>query len=81
MEYLFPFDTCEKPNKRGIAQPYSTLFNVINCIIILSFLYKTKKNYTFYLLFFILLFEIFHLFSHMIHIQNYTQLYIIHLLS
>jgi hypothetical protein len=80
MEYLFPFDTCEKP-KNGIAQPYSSLFNAINCIIILSFLYKTKKKYTFYFLFFILLFEIFHLFSHMIHIQNYTQLSIIHLLS
>ena len=81
MEYLFPFDTCEKPNEKGIAQPYSSLFNLINCIIILSFLYKTKKNYTFYFLFSILLFEIFHLFSHLIHIQNYTQLSIIHLLS
>ena len=25
-DYTFPFDTCEKPNKNGIAQPYSALF-------------------------------------------------------
>ena len=25
-EYTFPFNTCEKPNKKGIAQPYSSLF-------------------------------------------------------
>ena len=36
-EYTFPFDTCEKPNKNGIAQPYSAFFNIINCVIIFYF--------------------------------------------
>jgi hypothetical protein len=81
MDYLFPFDTCEKPNKVGIAQPYSSLFNLINCIIILFFLYKTKKKYTFYFLFSIFLFQLVHLFSHMIHIQSTIQLNTIHIIS
>lgn len=67
-EYTFPFNTCEIPNKKGVAQPYSALFNLINCIIIFYFLLKTKNNYTFILLFSILCFELFHTFSHSIHI-------------
>ena len=27
-EYTFPFNTCEKINKNGIAQPYSSLFKI-----------------------------------------------------
>ncbi len=80
-EYTFPFNTCEKPNKFGIAQPYSTLFNLINSIIIFYFLLKTKKNYTFILLFSILCFELFHVFSHSIHISGSIQINITHLLS
>jgi hypothetical protein len=79
--YTFPFSTCEKPNKNGIAQPYSTLFNLINCFIIFYFLLKTKQNYTFILLFFILCFELFHVFSHSIHIPGSIQINITHLLS
>jgi hypothetical protein len=80
-EYTFPFSTCEKPNKNGIAQPYSSLFNLINCIIIFYFLLKTKKSYTFILLFFILCFELFHVFSHSIHIPGSIQINMTHMLS
>ena len=80
-EYTFPFNTCEKPNKNGIAQPYSALFNLINCVIILYFLLKTKQKYTFILLFSILCFELFHVFSHSIHISGSIQINITHLLS
>jgi hypothetical protein len=80
-EYTFPFSTCEKPNKNGIAQPYSAFFNLINCIIILYFLLKTKHYYTFILLFFILCFELFHVFSHSIHITGSIQINITHILS
>jgi hypothetical protein len=80
-EYTFPFNTCEKPNKIGIAQPYSALFNLINSIIIFYFLLKTKKKYTFILLFSILCFELFHVFSHSIHISGSIQINITHLLS
>ena len=80
-EYTFPFDTCEKPNKNGIAQPYSAFFNIINCVIIFYFLLKTKQIYTFILLFSILCFELFHVFSHINHIQGSIQINITHLLT
>lgn len=80
-EYTFPFSTCEKCNENGIAQPYSAGFNLINCIIILYFLLKTKKIYTFILLLSILCFESFHVFSHTFHIQGYIQINITHLLT
>ena len=80
-EYTFPFNTCKKVNKNGIMQPYSLFFNLINCIIILYFLLQTKNNYTFMLLFLILCFELFHSFSHIVHIKGSIQLNIIHLLT
>jgi hypothetical protein len=80
-EYTFPFNTCEKPNKNGIAQPYSSLFNLINCLIIFYFLLKTKKIYTFILLFSIFCFELFHLFSHVVHIQGNIQTNITHIIT
>ena len=80
-EYTFPFSTCEKPNTRGIAQPYSSLLNLINCLIIFYFLLKVEQNYTFILLFFILCFELFHVFSHCVHISGSIQVNVIHILS
>jgi hypothetical protein len=80
-EYTFPFDTCEKSNKTGVAQPYSALFNLISCLIILFFLLKTKKLYTFLLLFSFFCFELFHVFSHIIHINGLIQINITHSLS
>jgi hypothetical protein len=80
-EYTFPFNTCEKPNKNGIAQPYSSIFNLFNCAIIFYFLWKTKQTSTFLLLFSILCFELFHVFSHMIHIQGSIQINITHSLT
>jgi len=80
-EYTFPFNTCEKPNKTGVSQPYSALFNFINCVIISYFLLKTKKWHTFILLLSILCFECFHLFSHIIHIKGNIQTNITHILT
>ena len=81
MDYKFPFDTCETPNKTGIAQPYSALFNVINCFVIIFFLVKTKNIYAFILLSSILIFEIFHVFSHCVHIKGNIQTNVIHFLA
>jgi hypothetical protein len=80
-EYTFPFSTCEKPNKHGIAQPYSSLLNLINCLIIFYFLLQVEQSYTFILLFCILCFELFHVFSHSIHIPGSIQINITHMLS
>ena len=65
----------------GIAQPYSVFFNLISCFIILYFLFKTKNHYSFFLLFSILLFELFHTFSHSIHLNGTIQITITHLLA
>ena len=80
-EYIFPFNTCEKPNKNGIAQPYSAFFNLITCSIILYFLLHTKTIQSFILLFCILIFESFHVFSHIVHIQGSIQINITHILT
>lgn len=69
-EYTFPFDTCEKPNTSGIAQPYSVLVNLINCSIIFYYLIKTENNNSFLLLGSLLIFELFHTISHSIHIKG-----------
>ena len=80
-QYTFPFNTCEKTQKHGIAQPYSSYVNLLNCAIIFYFLVQTKKFYTFFLLFSILCFEAFHTLSHMLHIQGMIQTYMVHALT
>jgi len=80
-DYLFPFNTCEKPNKSIIAQPYSSFFNLITYSIILYFLIFTKTLHAFLLLFCILVFESFHVFSHIVHIKGSIQINITHLLT
>jgi hypothetical protein len=80
-EYIFPFSTCEKPNKNGVAQPYSAFVNMINCLIVIYYLLKTKKTYTFLLLLSILCFELFHVFSHMVHISGSMQTNVVHIIA
>ena len=79
--YTFPFNTCETPQKNGIAQPYSVFFNLISCFIIIHFLLITKTKSSKLLLFSILLFELFHTFSHTIHLNNNSQILITHILA
>jgi len=80
-EYIFPFMTCEKPNKDGIAQPYSTFFNLISCLIIFYFLLQTKEFPHFIFIFSIFCFQLFHSFSHMVHIQGNIQTNVVHTLA
>jgi len=79
--YTFPFNTCEKPTNGLIAQPYSVFCNIVSCIIIIYFLNKTQNNSSKLLLFSILLFEIFHTFSHSIHLNDNSQIIITHILA
>lgn len=79
-EYTFPFHTCETP-QQGIAQPYSALVNLVNCMVIFYFLVQTETIPAFIFLLFIFLFESFHMFSHIIHIQGAIQSNLIHLLA
>jgi len=80
IDYTFPFNTCEK-KREIIAQPYSVFVNLINCVIILYFLLKTTKFHTFLFIFIILCFELFHVFSHSLHIEGNIQVNITHTLS
>ena len=79
--FTFPFDTCEKPNKVGIAQPYSVAVNVIIICIIFYFFLECKSFPSALLLLSILCFEIFHTFSHIVHIPGNMQTYIVHFLA
>jgi hypothetical protein len=81
MDYTFPFDTCEKPKNKFFAQPYSTIINIISSIVIIYFLCKTKTLHAAILLFFLLLFDISHAFSHFIHIQKGVQITIVHVFA
>ncbi len=80
-DYLFPFSTCEKSNKKGIAQPWSVAVNVVSIFIIVYFLFQVKKWYSFLLIFSLLIFECVHTFSHAIHLSSYLQLNLLHSLT
>jgi hypothetical protein len=80
-DYIFPFDTCEIPNKKGIAQPFSVFFNLLICLLIFYFLWNSKTNHAKILLISILVFELFHTFSHFIHIHGNIQINITHFLA
>jgi hypothetical protein len=81
-EYTFPFSTCEKKTDDGVfAQPFSAIANIITCLIILYFLLKTENVHSFLLLLTLLVFEAFHAFSHMIHIEGPMQINITHILA
>lgn len=80
MNIQYPFDTCEKP-QNIIAQPYSVIFNIINALIILYYLYNTHTNHSKILMFSIFLFQCVHIFSHTKHIPGTIQINITHFLS
>jgi hypothetical protein len=79
-KYTFPFNSCEIPQKNGIAQPYSTTINLFLCSIIIFYLAKSNNNYSRMFLASVLIFNIFHTFSHFIHISFFTngQFYLTH---
>ena len=80
--FLFPFSTCEKINKHGfIQQPYSAIINGISAIIVLYFLLYTKLGPLFFLFLSIFIFQIYHMFSHMVHIDGNIQTNTIHMIS
>lgn len=80
--FLFPFNTCEKINKDGfIQQPYSAFINGISAFIVLYFLLHTKLKSLFFLFLSIFVFQIYHMFSHMVHVNGNIQTNTIHMIS
>ena len=80
-KFTFPFDTCETPKNEFFAQPYSVSINIMSTIIILYFLFNTRSLHAFLLLFFLLLFDLSHVFSHFIHIKSRIQITLVHVLA
>jgi hypothetical protein len=78
--FTFPFKTCESPNKSGVAQPWSASVNVMISIMIFYFFINSNTFYSKMMLFWLLLFELMHTFSHSIHIPGHLQYYITHFL-
>lgn len=79
--FVFPYNTAEKVREDSIVkQPYSAFINTITCIMILYFLLKTETIHGFLLVFSVLLFELFHTFSHIVHLKHiyYLQSQILH---
>src|SRR5581483_362854 len=83
--YLFPFHTCEIPYNdiHVLAQPYSALVNATISIHLCS-QYRKANSIQLKCLFLVyILFEAFHLLSHLIHFQNIEKLqfWIMHCLN
>ena len=62
-------------------RPYSAIINGISAIIVLFFLLDTKIGPLFYLFLSIFFFQIYHMFSHMLHINGNIQTNTIHTIS
>ena len=79
-KYTFPFNSCETPHENSVSQPYSTCTNIILCLLIIYYFYKSDNFYSKLFLFSILLFNLFHTFSHFTHIKSEynIQFYLTH---
>lgn len=78
---FFPFKTCEKPNIDGIiAQPVSATINIITCIILLYYALIAKTTTIRLLIISFILFQAYHAYSHMKHIDGHIQSNVIHVI-
>lgn len=78
-DIYFPFNTCEEPNKNNlIAQPVSAFINMITSLILIYFFFKAKTVIIKLLILAFILFELFHTYSHIKHIDGTIQSNIIH---
>jgi hypothetical protein len=77
---FFPFYTCEEPynNNNYIAQPVSAIINIITCIILAFFLIKAKTKTIKLLLLSFIIFQGYHAYSHIKHIDGSIQSNVIH---
>jgi hypothetical protein len=79
---VFPKRTCEKVDINGpFAQPWSTIAGIITSLMILYFLINAKTKEQFILISTLLVFELFHTYSHSTHWPGTTQVSCMHLIS
>jgi len=73
-DIYFPFNTCEEPNRKAwIAQPVSAFINMVTCLILIYFFLQAKILIIRLLILSFILFEMFHTFSHITHIDGAIQ--------
>lgn len=77
----FPFSTCEIRSAGVVAQPVSTVINVITCVTLLGLACMAKSVPVKASLLAYALFEAWHAFSHAKHISGTTQANIVHLIA
>lgn len=80
MTFLFPYNTCEniRPNNYPV-QKYSFFVNILSVILLLIYLYIIRNINAKLILLSLLIFEIWHSFSHYTHLKNrYVQTNIVH---
>lgn len=70
--YTFPFSTCEAARETGVAQPWSFAVNAATCVMLVGFLCKARRG-AFIVLMALLAFELFHAFSHAMHVPGRLQ--------
>ena len=70
-EFVFPYNTAEEvKNNNYFKQPYSSLVGILTALMIFYFLLKTKTTQGFLLILSLLLFELFHTYSHIFHLKD-----------
>jgi hypothetical protein len=79
--YIFPFTTCETPSKHGIAQTYSFGVNLVVVLGLTYFLFKSSTKASRALILSLIIFELWHAFSHAYHIEGHVQAFVIHALA
>jgi hypothetical protein len=81
--YVFPFNTCEVPDNNSLVkQPASALINLISTIILFYLATKAQTIHVSFLLFCYGLFELWHTFSHVVHLKNkHMQTNVVHILG
>ena len=79
--YTFPFSTCERHCKNGIAQPFSSAVNIIIVLFLIYCLFQAKSPQLKYVFFSFILFELWHTMSHMIFIAGNIQQSVVHFLA
>ena len=81
MSYTFPYDTCEYVVTifDGVkTQPISTFLNSVNCVFIYRKLRLCSRISTKSVIASVLLFELFHMLSHLVHIDGGLQTNLVH---
>ena len=81
-KYIFPFSTCERSDTSSwLAQPYSAFVNATSTLILLAMMIQADPLVSKLALLSYALFEGWHTFSHMVHVQGEIQTLVVHILG